>query len=74
MEYVFMTRSFWKEINVSEKRVRKLYKAYLGTKDLYISSREESIKYLSGITSKIQAEMTNEFKNNNSEKSINRFR
>lgn len=70
MEYVFMTRSFWKEINVSEKRVRKLYKAYLGTKDLHISSREESIKYLSGITSKIQAEMTNEFKNNNPEKSI----
>ena len=70
MEYVFMTRSFWKEINVSEKRVRKLYNAYLGTKDLHISSREESIKYLSGITSKIQAEMTNEFKNNNPEKSI----
>lgn len=36
MEYVFMTRSFWKEINVSEKRVRKLYKAYLGTKDLHM--------------------------------------
>ena len=70
MEYVFMTRSFWKEINVSEKKVRQLYKAYLGTKDLHISSRDDSIKYLSGITSKIQAEMTNEFKNNNPEKSI----
>lgn len=70
MEYVFMTRSFWKEINVSEKKVREIYFQYLGLKELHISSREDSIKYLSGIISQIQAEITGELKSNNPEKTI----
>lgn len=70
MEYVFMTRSFWKEINVSEKKVREIYFKYLGHEELHISSREDSIKYLSGITSKLQAEITSEIKSNNPERTI----
>lgn len=70
MEYVFMTRSFWKEINVSEKKVREIYFKYLGHEELHISSCEDSIKYLSGITSKLQAEITSEIKSNNPERTI----
>ena len=70
MEYVFMTRSFWKEINVSEKKVREIYFKYLGHEELHISSREDSIKYLSGITLKLQAEITSEIKSNNPERTI----
>lgn len=73
MEYVFMTRSFWKEINVSEKKVREIYSKYLGVKELHIASREDSIEYLSGITSQIQAEMICRLKNSNPEKNIKDF-
>ena len=71
MEYIFMTRSFWREIKVSEKKVKEIYANYLGNQELHISSREDSIKYLSGITSQIQAEMTNDLKSNNPEETIN---
>lgn len=69
-DYVFMTRPFWKEIKISEKKAREIYANYLGTEELHISSREESINYLSNITSKIQAEMTSVLKNTNPESTI----
>lgn len=70
MEYFFMTRSFWREIKVSEKKVKEIYANYLGNQELHISSREDSIKYLSDITSKIQVEMTNVLENTNPEETI----
>lgn len=69
-DYVFMTRPFWKEIKISEKKAREIYANYLGTEELHISSREESINYLSNITSKILAEMTSVLKNTNPESTI----
>lgn len=70
IDYVFMTRPFWKEIKVSEKMVREIYANYLGTEVLHISSREESINFLSNITSKIQTEMTSALKSTNPESTL----
>lgn len=45
---IFMTRPFWNEVNVPQSLVLKIYKEYLGTKNMIITSRAESIKYLQG--------------------------
>ena len=37
-DYVFMTRPFWEEIKISEKKAREIYANYLGTEELHISS------------------------------------
>ena len=68
MNNIFITNQFWKEINVSEEKVRKIYEEYLGNNDLNILSREESIKYLFEITSQIQSEMVDYLRQNNPEK------
>lgn len=41
---IFMTRPFWNEVNVPQSLVLKIYKEYLGTKNMIITSRAESIK------------------------------
>lgn len=68
MNNIFITNQFWKEINVSEEKVRKIYEEYLGNNDLNILSREESIKHLFEITSQIQSEMVDYLRQNNPEK------
>lgn len=50
---IFMTRPFWNEVNVPQRLVLKIYKEYLGTKNMIITSRAESIKYISPIVNRL---------------------
>ena len=55
--YLFATRPLWKEINVSKKLVKDLYREYLGMENQDILTRKDAINFLLGITKKIQEEM-----------------
>ena len=50
---IFMTRPFWNEVNVPQRLVLKIYKEYLETKNMIITSRAESIKYISPIVNRL---------------------
>lgn len=52
--YLFATRPLWKEINVSKKLVKDLYREYLGMENQDILTRKEAINFLFGITKKFK--------------------
>ena len=62
---IFMTRPFWNEVNVPQRLVLKIYKEYLGTKNMIITSRAESIKYISPIVNRLQREILDWIKSTN---------
>lgn len=64
-EYVFMTRSFWLEMNVPMRIVNQKYKEYFGVNSRIIEERQESITFLSAITGKIQCKMVDWIKEEN---------
>ena len=68
--YLFATRPLWKEINVSKKLVKDLYREYLGMENQDILTRKDAINFLFGITKKIQEEMTRDMRDNSSLNSI----
>lgn len=57
MDYIFMTRPFWFELNVPNSIVRAKYKEYFGGNDYSIENRAEAIALLSTITGSIQDKM-----------------
>lgn len=67
---IFMTRPFWNEVNVPQSLVLKIYKEYLGTKNMIITSRAESIKYISPIVNRLQREILDWIKSTNTNQVI----
>ena len=67
---IFMTRPFWNEVNVPQRLVLKIYKEYLGTKNMIITSRAESIKYISPIVNRLQREILDWIKSTNTNQVI----
>lgn len=57
MNYIFMTRPFWSELNVPNSVVRAKYKEYFGEKEYSIDNRVEAIALLSTVTGSIQDKM-----------------
>ena len=54
---LFYMRPFWNEMNVPQSLAFKIYKEYLGTENMKITLREESIKYISPIVNRLQREI-----------------
>lgn len=67
---VFMTRSFWTEMNVPQSIVFKIYKEYLGTASMIIASRTESIEYISPVVNRLQKEILDWVKSTNTNQVI----
>lgn len=67
---VFMTRPFWIEMNVPQSIVLKIYKEYLGTASMIITSRAESIEYISPIVNRLQKEILDWIKATNTNQVI----
>lgn len=65
MDYIFMTRPFWLELNVPNSIVRAKYKEYFGENDYSIENRVEAISLLSKITGSIQDKMVLRMKSEN---------
>ena len=57
MDYIFITRPFWLELNVPKSIVRAKYKEFFGENDCSIESRTEAIELLSKIIGSIQDKM-----------------
>lgn len=55
--FVFMSRILWLELNVPNALVHEKFEEYFGIDDYTIENREDSIKLMIGIVSKIQGKM-----------------
>ncbi len=67
---IFMTRPFWNEMNVPQSLIQRIYREYLGTKNMAITSRSESIEYISPIVERLQSEILNWIKSTNTNQVI----
>ena len=70
MDAFFMIRPFWKEMNVPQRLVFKIYKEYLGAENITITSRSESINYISPIVDRLQSEILDWIKSTNTNQVI----
>lgn len=64
-DYVFMTRTFWLEMNVPNTVVLDKYKEYFGEKRLSIDDRAKAVTYLSQIVGKLQEKFVARLKEDN---------
>ncbi|MBQ8869528.1 MAG: hypothetical protein IJ027_07450 [Oscillospiraceae bacterium] len=64
-EYIFMTRTFWLEMNIPLKFVNQKYKGYFGADKKVIEDRKEAIKILSSIIGQMQSQFVNWLKSEN---------
>lgn len=67
---LFYMRPFWNEMNVPQSLAFKIYKEYLGTENMKITLREESIKYISPIVNRLQREILDWIKSTNTNQVI----
>lgn len=65
MDYMFMTRSFWLELSISQKVVKDKFVEYFGSERLEITFRKDASDYLLSITGKIQEKMVSQLKSEN---------
>ena len=63
--YIFMTRPFWYEMNVSMNLVKQKYAEYLGEEETVIEKRSDAVSLLSRITLQIQELMVQRLKTEN---------
>lgn len=63
--YIFMTRTFWLEMNVPMNLVNQTYKKYFGTDKKVIEDRKEAIEILSSIIGQMQSQFVNWLKSEN---------
>ena len=63
--YIFMTRTFWLEMNVPINLVNQTYKKYFGTDNKVIEDRKEAIEILSSIIGQMQSQFVNWLKSEN---------
>lgn len=63
--YIFMTRTFWLEMNVPMNLVNQTYKKYFGTDKKVIEGRKEAIEILSSIIGQMQSQFVNWLKSEN---------
>ena len=64
--YIFMTRTFWLEMNVPNTLVLRTYKKYFGEKPLRIENSEDAVAYLSHIVGILQVKFVERLKSDNS--------
>ncbi|MBQ7232484.1 MAG: hypothetical protein IJX07_04570 [Bacillales bacterium] len=64
-EYIFMTRTFWLEMNVPMNLVNQKYKRYFGVDKKAIEDRNEAIEILSSIIGQMQSQFVNWLKSEN---------
>ena len=53
-DYIFMSRSFWQEMNVPNMIVNQEYRKYFGVDEIIIDNRKEAIAYLGPIAGQLQ--------------------
>lgn len=64
-EYVFMTRTFWLEMNIPMNLVNQKYRKYFGVDKKVIEDRKEAITILSSIIEQMQSQFVNWQKSEN---------
>ena len=64
-EYVFMTRTFWLEMNIPMNLVNQKYRKYFGVDKKVIEDRNEAITILSSIIEQMQSQFVNWQKSEN---------
>lgn len=67
---IFMTQPFWNEMNVPQSLVLKIYKEYLGAKNIITASRSDSIDYILPIVNRLQSEILDWIKSMNTNQVI----
>ena len=67
---LFMTRPFWLEMDVPQSVALNLYKKYLGSESMIITSRTDAIEYILPIVNRLQSEILDWIKSTNTNQVI----
>ena len=54
---IYIAQPFWCKMNISIDLVRQVYREYLGSQNMVISSRSKAIAYIRPIVEKLQQEL-----------------
>ena len=69
-DIIFMTRDFWREMNVPRNIVSAVYNQYLGNTSYVVDNRAEAIEFITQIVTSLRNEILDWFKANNSNQAI----